>query len=92
MTGLVLKRRLIKFLLCWIPFKKKRRSLRKKLELMWGCQDLETYQGYFNSVWHKHKGLLECAEKIDTLLLGDSHAHFGLLHFAIIGSAGGGGG
>lgn len=77
-----LKREIIKACLCWIPNKEKRRFLRKKYELKWGCLDLEQYAGYFDSVWHKHQGLLENADKIDTLLLGDSHAQFGLVPFA----------
>ncbi|MBO4519632.1 MAG: hypothetical protein J5787_00325 [Alphaproteobacteria bacterium] len=77
-----LKKEIIKAGLCWIPNKEKRRFLRKKWELKWHCLDIEPYAGYFDSVWHKHRGLLEDADKIDTLLLGDSHAQFGLVPFA----------
>lgn len=78
-----LKREIIKAFLCWIPNKEKRRFLRKKYELKWGCLDIEPYAGYFDSVWHKHQGLLANADKIDTLLLGDSHAQFGLIPFVL---------
>ncbi len=78
-----LKREIIKAFLCWIPNKEKRRFLRKKWELKWGCLDVEPYVVYFDSVWHKHKGLQESADKIDTLFLGDSHAQFGLIPFIL---------
>ncbi len=55
--------------------------MRKRLECRWGCLQTAAYDIYFDSVWHKHAGLLKNADKIDTLILGDSHAQFGIVPF-----------
>lgn len=44
--------------------------MRKRLECRWGCLQTAAYDIYFDSVWHKHAGLLKNADKIDTLILG----------------------
>ena len=65
-----------------IPGRDKRRLMRKRLDFRWGGGvQIATCSIYFDSVWHKHTGLLENADKIDTLILGDSHAQFGIVPF-----------
>lgn len=78
---LLLKKKIIKLATCLIPGKDKRRLIRKRLEYRWGCLQTAAYNIYFDSVWHKRAGLLENADKIDTLILGDSHAQFGVVPF-----------
>lgn len=63
--------------------KEKRRLLRKKLELKWGCADTSVLDVYFDSVIRKYNGLVAGAQKIETLISGDSHAQFGCLPFVM---------
>lgn len=70
---------LIKALTAPIPNKKLRKKLRTLLSFKLHCLDMSVYEIYMNSVWNKHRQLEKNSQKIDTLILGDSHAQLGVL-------------
>lgn len=85
--GAFIKKKAAKIVTFPVLNKEKRRSLRKKLELKWGCADTGVLNVYFDSVMRKYNGLVENAPEIETLVSGDSHAQFGCAPFVMGGNA-----
>lgn len=81
--GAFIKKKTAKIVTFPVLNKEKRRSLRKKLELKWGCADTGVLNVYFDSVMRKYNGLVENAPEIETLVSGDSHAQFGCAPFVM---------
>ena len=51
-----IKKKVAKIVAFPVSNKEKRRLLRKKLELKWGCADTSVLDVYFDSVMHKYNG------------------------------------
>lgn len=66
----------------FILFKEKRRAKRQDINMRLGNVSGEFIR-FVKMVLSKHQGLLNNADKIDTLFIGDSHAEFGALPFLI---------
>lgn len=70
----------------YIPNKEKRRLKRQDFNMRFGNMSGELIR-FIDMVKKKHQGLLENADSIDTLFIGDSHAEFGALSFLISNTA-----
>ena len=66
----------------YISNREKRRLKRQDINMRFGQVSGELIR-FVEMVQKKHQGLLEEADKIDTLFIGDSHAEFGTLPFLI---------
>ena len=66
----------------YILNKKKRRLIRQNIIMYFGNISNELTR-FIKMVQKKHQGLIEQANHIDTLFVGDSHAEFGALPFLI---------
>ena len=73
-------------ILC-LPYfsKSKRRQVRDKLRQKFGVLPLAAAQIFINSVTQKINGLQKSAQQVKIMALGDSHAQFGVLPFALGG-------
>ncbi len=64
--GVFIKKKTAKIVTFPVLNKEKRRLLRKKLELKWGCADTGVLNVYFDSVMRKCNGLVAHAPEIET--------------------------
>lgn len=73
-------------ILC-LPYfsKNKRRQVRDKLRQKFGVLPTAAAQIFINSVTQKIKGLRQRTKQTKILVIGDSHAQFGVLPFALGG-------